>query len=238
LLNAAFGTSASETTIRRFLSTGAKSVSDKVVQAIDAYLDRYVRPEWTKEEAENQSVAKSLFEVMRAFFHMRSDDARPYRNSVPGIYRFYAYSELGGGCDVVCLGAINFAKDFSVEELQTSIEENGETINEEFHGYYIYYTKFLIVVLRNKVGWKPKFYILHIPDYPGDDGKRQSLTGALLKVGEDRHVFGTTIHMVRNKNAFKETAVVPRSSEKVGSGIRAILDSRRWLPEPPRGAAS
>ncbi len=231
LLNAAFGTNASETTIRRFLDPRAKTVSDKVVEAIEAYLDRYVRPQWTKEEAEDQLIAKSLFEVMRAFFHMRPDDAKPYRNSVPGTYQFYAYSELEGGSDDVCLGAIEFTKDFNVKELQTSLEENGETINEEFEGHYIYYGKFLIAMLRNKDGWKPKFYILSIDPYSGNDGKRQSLTGSLLKVGEKRDVFGATIHMLRNKDAFEETNVVPRSSEKVRSKVLETLDSQEWLPK-------
>lgn len=230
LLNAACGTSASEPTIRRFLDPDAKTVSDKVVQAIDVYLDRYVRPQWKKDEAENQSAAISLFEVARAFFHMQPSDARPYRDSVPGTYRFYAYSELERGREGVCLGGITFASDFSVEELQTSTELNGETINEEFHGHYIYHGESLIVLLRNKGNWKPKFYILSIPSYPAEDGKRQSLTGLQIKVGEDRPVFGDTIHMVRFKDAFEDTDVVARDSDKVGKDVLAILDSRRWLP--------
>jgi hypothetical protein len=232
LLNAAFETNATEVTIRRFLNSNAKSVDDDVVRAIDAYLDRYVRPAWATEETENQLIAKSLFEVMRAFFHMRPDDARRYRNSVPGTYQFYAYSELERGRDAVCFGAIEFAKDFSVEELQTSTEENGETINEEFQGHYIYHEKFLIAMLRNKDGWKPKFYILSIDPYPGDDGKRQSLTGSLLKVGEkQRHVFGATIHMLRYKDAFKDTDVIPRDSKKVSTKLLETLDSQEWLPK-------
>jgi hypothetical protein len=233
LLNAEFGTKVSEVTIRRFLDRDAKSVSDTVVRDIDAYLDRYVRPEWEKDQAESEAAAKSLFEAARTFFHMRPDDAKPYRDSVPGTYRFYAYSELAGGRDVVCLGAIKFAKDFSVEELQSSIEPNDKKISEEFHGHYIYYRNCCIAMLRNKDGWKPKFYILYIPPYLAeDDGKRQSLTGLQLKVGEERHVFGSTIHMVRNKDAFKETNSVPRSSEKeVGERILEILDSQRWFPK-------
>jgi hypothetical protein len=230
LLNAEFGTHASEATIRRFLDPNARTVDDKVVLAIEAYLDRYVRPEWEKDKTENESAANSLFEVARAFFHMRLDDAKPYRDSVAGTYRFYAYSELERGRDAVCLGTIEFAKDFSVEEIQTGTE-HGNIINEEFHGHYIYHKESLIVMLRNKEGWKPKFYIL-FPSYPGNDGMRQSLTGLLLKVGQDRPVFGATIHMVRyKKDACKETDVVPRTSDKVDTDILAILDSHRWLPK-------
>ena len=84
---------------------------------------------------------------------------------MPGTYRFYAYSESDRGQAAVCLGAIRFDEDFSVDELQTGFrEESGNTIREEFHGHYIYRGDSLIVMLRNKEGRRePKFYILAIP---------------------------------------------------------------------------
>jgi hypothetical protein len=207
-------------------------VGDEVVLAIETYLNRHVRPEWEKDDEPGEPAPPpaSLFEVARAFFRMGQHKVRQYHHSVPGTYRFYAYSESDRGRAAVCLGAIRFDEDFSVEELQTSvIEETGHIIREEFHGHYIYRGDSLIAMLRNKKGREPKFYILAIPSYDTVDGKRLSITGLLLKTGDARPVFGTTIHMIRNDHAFEGTNVIPR--EQVDAAILRILDSEQWLPK-------
>jgi hypothetical protein len=73
------------------------------------------------------------------------------------------------------------------------------------------------------------FYILSIPGYDSVDGKREYMTGLQLKTGAERPVFGSTIHMVRDDNAFDGTDVVPR--EQIDAAILRILDSGQWLPK-------
>lgn len=221
------GINTNEAAIRRFLDLNAGRVSNAVVLAVEAFLDKHVRPQWEKDGlSEPTAPAASLFEVAQAFFGMGQHKVRQYHDSVPGTYRFYAYSERGR--NAVCLGAIRFNEDFSVEELQTNSYKNGSTISERFLGYYIYRRDSLFVILHNQERREPKIYILAIPSYNDEHVKRQSLTGLLLRMGEERPVFGSAIHMVRDANAFAQTEVIAR--RQVDAGILRILDSRQWLP--------
>jgi hypothetical protein len=224
--------------IRRFLNLDASKASDTVVLAIEAYLNKHVRPEWEKGEADDPDPpSASLVEVARVFFGMGRHKVRQYHSSVPGIYRFYSYSESEKGSSAVCLGAIRLDENFGAEELQTSITDSGRTIREGFQGYYIYRGDSLIAMLRNKNGSQPKFYILAIPNYDTEDGQRESLSGLLIKTGAERPVFGAAIHMVRDDNAFEGTDVVSRAS--VDADILLKLDSRQWLHNihlPPKAS--
>ncbi len=229
VLNKESGLKTNEAAIRRFLNPQASTVGNSVVLAIEAYLDKHVRPVWTKDDALLQPPpVASLFEVARAFFGMGPHKVRQYHRSVPGIYRFYAYSESDRGTQAVCIGAIRFGEDFRVNELQTSVADTGRTITEEFEGHYFYRAESLVAMLRLKEGHKPKFYVLAIPPYDSTDRRRQTLTGALLKIGAGRPVFTTTIHLVRREEAFKETDVVERG--KVDESILKSLDSQQWFP--------
>jgi hypothetical protein len=229
-----------ESAISRFLRPQATSskVGDRVVLAIEAYLNKHVRPEWERgEAADPDPPSASLVEVARAFFGMGRHKVRQYHGSVPGIYRFYSYSESEKGSSAVCLGAIRLDSSFGAEELQTSITDSGRTIREEFQGYYIYRGDSLIAMLRNKNGSQPKFYILAISSYDTEDGQRESLSGLLIKTGVERPVFGAAIHMVRDDNAFEGTDVVSRAS--VDADILRKLDSRQWLHKirrPPKAS--
>jgi hypothetical protein len=236
IINSEFGLQTNEAAIRRFLNPKAARLGNDVVLAVEAYLNKHVRPEWEKTDPPPQAPpAASLFDVARAFFRMGQHKVRQYHRSVPGTYRFYAYSESDRGRQAVCLGAIRLNEDFSAEELQTSIARTGKIIREEFRGHYIYRGDSLIVMLGRKAasdaeGGEPKFYILSIPSYDDVDGQRQTLTGQLLKVGVERPVFSTTIHMVRNEAAFRETAVIP-STQIDDPDILSILDSKQWAPK-------
>ncbi len=228
------GITTNESTIRRFLNPNPLStkVGNDVVLAIERYLDAHVRPKWERQELPQPAQAPaSFFEASRAFFRMGEHKVERYHRSVPGTYRFYAYSEGGRGRSAVCLGAIRFNEDFGVEELQTSVvAATRATIQEEFLGHYIYRGTSVIAMMAHKKEREPKFYTLAIPDYDTVDGKKASLTGLLIKTGGARPVFGTTIHLVRAEDAFQGTDVVPR--DKVDPAILAILDSAEWLPRP------
>jgi hypothetical protein len=134
---------------------------------------------------------------------MRDYKIRQHHHSVPGTYRFCAYSESALGKSAVCLGAIRFNEDFSAAELQTWAMPSGNTVREEFEGHYIYRGDSLVAMLRHTREMEPKFYILAIPSAGTESGQRETLTGLLVKIGDGRPVFGTTIHMVRNKHAFE-----------------------------------
>ena len=227
-----------ENAIRRFLNQHAPRVGHDVVCAIEAYLAKLFQdpPPPSQDPPPPPVSPVSLFELARAFFRMRDHKIREYHHLVPGVYRFYAYSESPLGKSHVCLGAVQFNDDFSAKELQTWTRPGVNTVREEFEGHYIYRGASLIAMLRHASEMEPKFYILAIPSAGTEGGQRETLTGLLVKTGDGSPVFGTTIHMERNNHAFETTNVVPR--DQVDKAILQILDSDQWLPRSASSAKS
>jgi hypothetical protein len=227
-----FGVKTSESGIVRFLDPAKPTLSDTVVLAIERYLDKYVRPEWEKAEWQPPQRGDPLFEAARTFFGMGRYKVRQYIDVVAGTYRFYTYSEAGKGR--VCYGAFRLDSDFRVADRQTSIPP-GETkeVTEDYEGFLVFRGDTANVLLRNVdvKNHRPKFYVLSISQFPDRvTGKRNSMSGMLLKSGGKTDLFCTPIHMIRDEDetAFCHTTIVPWDT--VDPHILKVLDSGQWGP--------
>jgi hypothetical protein len=219
----------SAASIRRFLDTtsGAVTVAAERVASIGKYL-QVVREDdpGTKEEGPQTG---QMLTAATAFFRMRPEKADQLRDTILGVYAFYAYSE--GGKARVCKGAIRFFVDkhghLSVMERQESVPAGGKRrFAEIFSGHFLFRKDSVIVIQRHKGETIPKFYILAILNYKDETDRVLVMSGGLLKIGDRADVFFGNIYMVRDDHAFDSCTML--NATNVPPDILAYLDLGEW----------
>jgi hypothetical protein len=222
------GISMSSDTVRNFLDEEAGKVGNKYVDAIERFLKRQANGQ------DSPPLPTSFFTAAASFFRMVPAKAEQYCGSILGSYAFHAHSETER--PKVSRGALSFTRvdgALCVSERQETIPPGSTKPHREFYSGHFLFRKDTVIAMLSEQGHQghqgralPKFYILSITGPTDDEGKKLIMCGVMMKLGEDKSIFTSYVHLTRSETALNECAVIPR--REVPDDILGYLDGDMW----------